>query len=305
MRKFSTIILGIILVISAIIITLVITSTPGGQPEPETKIAATIFPIFDIARNVAGDKASVNLITPPGASPHTFEITAEQIRNLQNTDILFAIGLGLDDWISETRNAIPGSQVKTVSKGIVFRESNEHEENAEDEHERGDNDPHYWLSIENAIKITKIIRDALIEIDPNNSAHYSANATDYIGELQNTDEQIEKIFENMPSNKIVTMHNAWGYFADEYGLEVTATFEPFPGQEPTAKYLAELSDLAKKQNIKTIFSEPQLSNQVLLPFLNDLNLELAVLDPLGGLEERDSFINTMLYNAKTIQKKLD
>lgn len=302
MKKFSTIILGIIIVAVALILILVITSTPGGQPEPETKIAATIFPIYDIARNIAGDNASVNLITPPGASPHTFEITAEQIRKLQNTDILFAIGLGLDDWIAETRNAIPGSQVKTVSQGIIFRETEEH--GHDDEHEHGDADPHYWLNIENAIKITKTIRDSLIEIDPNNAAQYSANATDYIGELQNTGERIEELFVNLDNNEIITMHNAWGYFAEEYGLEITATFEPFPGQEPTAKYLAELSNLTEQHNIKTIFSEPQLSNQILIPFLNDLELNLAVLDPLGGLEERDSYINTMLYNAKTIQDNL-
>ena len=82
MKRFSTIIIAAIIIFIILAFILVLTSRPGGQPEPTTKVAATIFPIYDIARNVAGDKAEVVLITPPGASPHTFEITAEQIRTV-------------------------------------------------------------------------------------------------------------------------------------------------------------------------------------------------------------------------------
>lgn len=302
MKKFSTIIIAAIIIFIILTFVLVLTSTPGGQPEPKTKVAATIFPIYDIARNVAGDKAEVVLITPPGASPHTFEITAEQIRKLQDTDIMLAIGHGLDDWITEARNAIPGSQIKTVSQGVHLRDFEE--DYGHEEHEHEGTDPHYWLSIDNAIKITQTIRDTLSELDPENSGHYYSNATNYIGELESTEQIIENLFANISSNEIITMHNAWNYFAEEFNLEIVATFEPFPGQEPTLKYLAELSNTAEQYNVKTIFSEPQLSNQVLIPFLKDLNMDLAVLDPVGGLENRDSYINTMLYNAQTIKEKL-
>ncbi len=303
MKRFSAIIIAIIIIFIILAFILVLTSTPGGQPEPTTKIAATIFPIYDIARNVAGDKAEVVLITPPGASPHTFEITAEQIRKLQDTDIMLAIGHGLDDWITEARNAVPGSQVKTVSQGVHLREFEEDYEH-EEEHSHEGIDPHYWLSIDNAIKITQTIRDALSEIDPDNSSHYYNNATNYVGELESTKQIIENQFINLGAREIITMHNAWGYFAEEFDLKIVATFEPFPGQEPTLKYLAELSNTAKQYNVKTIFSEPQLSNQVLIPFLKDLDMDLAVLDPVGGLENRNSYINTMLYNAQTIKEKL-
>jgi len=307
MKKFASIILALAIIAAIFILAILFTSSPGGQPGPETKIAATIFPIYDIAKNVAGEQAEVVLITPPGASPHTFEITASEIRKLQGTDVLFAIGQGLDEWITETRNAIPGSRVKTVDQGIVLRhleedESVEPEENDEHQHEGAD--PHYWLSINNAKKIAQTIRDTLIEIDPQNAAQYSNNTINYIGELETAEQEINGILKDLPNRQIITMHNAWGYFAEEFNLEIVATFEPFPGREPTPQYLAELSRTAEQFNIRTIFSEPQLSNQALIPFLNDLNMDLAVLDPVGGFESRDSYINLMKYNAQTIQEKL-
>ncbi len=89
------------------------------------------------------------------------------------------------------------------------------------------------------------------------------------------------------------------------GLYIVVTFEPFPGKEPTAKYLEELNKVVKEDNIKVIFSEPQMSNDVLKPFAKDLGLELFVLDPLGGDEGRDSYIETMEYNGNILFEALN
>lgn len=274
----------------------------GSEKKPETakpKMAATIFPIFDIAKHVAGDKFDVVLIAPPGASPHTFEVTAEQIKNLQNSEIIFSIGYGLDDWMARVQSAVPEIPVKNVSANINLREFADSHDS-----EHGGIDPHYWLTIPNAQIITQNILKQLQEIDPTNSAYFQTMSDQYLSELDQTDREIRNLLKDIKNPQIIAMHEAWSYFAQQYGLELVATFEPFPGREPTPKYLAELSQTAEKYQIKVIFSEPQLSNEVLEPFIADLNLKLAVLDPVGGIGERDSYINTMLYNAKIIHDAL-
>jgi len=274
------------------------------QAGQEIKISATIFPLYDIAQNIGGEKINVKLIAPPGASPHTFEVTAEQVKKMQNTKIIFAIGHGLDEWTAQITSSIPGAQTFTVSKNIDLHESNHESHEEEHGHHHGDVNPHYWLNINNAKIISKNILDELTRLDPQNTEYFQNNYNEYLQALEQADQEINNILGSISSKKMITMHDAWPYFAEEYGLEVVATFEPFPGREPTPQYLAELSQTAEENNIKTIFSEPQLSNQALIPFLRDLNMELAILDPIGGLEERDSYINMMKYNASIIHEAL-
>jgi zinc transport system substrate-binding protein len=144
------------------------------------------------------------------------------------------------------------------------------------------------------------------EIDPENSHIYKSNYKNYLNELSKTDLEIEKILTDLKINKMVTFHNAWQYFAKDYGLKIVKTFEPFPGKQPTAKYLLDLEQSIKKNDIEIIFSEPQLSVESLQAFLNDMDLELYVLDPLGGTgPDTNSYIKTMKKNAEVINEALD
>ena len=300
-----TIIIAIILI--AVIGIGYIVYTENNSSKVEAKVGATIFPIYDIATNIAGEKIEVVLIAPPGASPHTFEPTPVEIKNLQGSQIIFSIGHGLDEWTHEITDAIPGSTIIPVSNNISLIQ-NEEEENYEDEHEgehhHGETNPHYWLSVPNAKIIAKNITDELVNLDPKNKEYYENNLAEYESELDETDSTVRLLLRNTPNRNMITMHDAWPYFTNEYGLEIVATFEPSPGQEPTAKYLADLAETAEEYEIKTIFSEPQLANQTLFPFIQDYGLDLEVLDPIGGTDDRRSYIETTLYNAKKINDSL-
>ncbi|MBU0649019.1 metal ABC transporter substrate-binding protein [Patescibacteria group bacterium] len=307
MKKILLIIGIILLVLGGLFYYFMNSEKPTQQSE--IKIAATIFPIYDIAKNIVSDKMDTELISPPGASPHTFEVTAEQIKKLQNAKIIFAIGHGLDDWILKVQDALPQAQIKTVSPNIElseFGQEHEHEEaeEREEEHEHTGIDPHYWLTMANAKIIARNILQEMQNLDPANREYYEKNYQNYIQELDDADKNTHDLLDEISSREIITMHTAWSYFSREYGLEVVATFEPFPGQEPSPQYLVELSKATQEHDIKTIFSEPQLSNEALIPFLRDLGVTLKILDPLGGLAERDSYINMMLYNAQTIHDAL-
>ena len=143
----------------------------SNQTNQEIKVSATIFPLYDITKNIAGDKAVVELIAPPGASPHTFEVTAEQVKKLQGTKTIFAIGHGLDEWTAQITSSIPNAQTLVVSDKIPLHESDEEDS----EHGHGDINPHYWLSITNAKIISSNILEELIVLDPENIIYYQNN----------------------------------------------------------------------------------------------------------------------------------
>lgn len=293
-------------VTALLVIVLLLASRPAG-PQKREAVAVTIFPLYDIVRNIVPDDVEVILLLPPGTSPHTFEPSPSTIRDLERSKVLFAAGYGLDDWTADLA-AASGTPVVSSYSGLKLREyaeEGDEEHGHEEEHEDGGHhhegtDPHYWLSMENAIAMTATITVELTAYFPESADEIRAHHNSILGRLRSADYQIRQRLENIENRKMVTLHDAWYYFAEEYGLEIVATFEPTAGQEPTPQYLAELGRAIEQAGVKTVYSEPQLSSEALESFIRDNGLGLAVLDPLGGTDDRQSYIEMMLYNARTI-----
>jgi zinc transport system substrate-binding protein len=270
----------------------------AGKPQ----VAATIFPLYDISRNITGDKMDVELILPPGASPHTFEITPQRVRNLQGTKIILKIGHGLDDWTDRLSAFLNKVQIVTVDEGINFIYEDESQDSGH--HAQGGVNPHYWLSVKDAQIVANNIADSVIALDSGNANVYRQNLKAYIEELQELESQIAQRLQPYKGAKIVTFHDSWAYYAREFDLQIAATIEPFPGRQPTPKYLADLQNTVTSHNIHALFIEPQLSSESVESFVHDLGVRLYVLDPLGGVEGRDSYIQLMRYNTDTIVEAL-
>lgn len=260
----------------------------NSQPLPQAKVAATIFPLYDLVRQVAGDKVEAVLILTPGASPHTFDATFEDAKNLSGASAVFAIGHSLDDWVLPLAQNASVSEVVVVDKNITLHK------------EQGVVNPHYWLTIPNALRMIDQIVDELSNLYPNQASDFRSNAQSYKLQLFALDQEIRPQIENLNQKTIATFHNAWGYFADEYGLQIEAVFEEFPGKEPSPSYLTEFQNQIKTYQIETIFAEPQFSTTWLLPLAQDLDIKVAVLDPLGGTSGQSSFLELMRYNARRI-----
>ncbi|MFZ6014779.1 MAG: metal ABC transporter substrate-binding protein [Patescibacteria group bacterium] len=287
------------------------------------KIAATIFPVADIASNIGGDNVEVKTILKPGASPHTFEVTPSDIKSLQDAKVIFAIGWPLDNWTDDILAVDENVKLVKVDNGIemhLFMENHHHDEDAdhedhdeyghEEDHEAEDHeegamkDPHYWLSVKNAKIIAGNIADVLIEQDPANKMEYQNNLQNYLNELDELEVDLKNELQGLEKRELIVFHESWNYFAKEYGLKIAGVVQLSPGKEPTPAQLAELHDAAGEHGITAIFSEPQLSPDTIRPFVEDLNLDLFVLDPLGGVDGRDSYIQLLKYNAQTIKQAL-
>ena len=177
-----------------------------------------------------------------------------------------------------------------------------HDDHDEDEHEEEACDPHYWLSVPNAIGIVEQIEEELSTLYPDNAAVFEANAETAIAQLEALDAEIHSITDGAVNTDIITFHHSYAYFAEEYGFEVRGSFEPSPGQEPTPRELAELQELVGLYNIQTLFSEPQLSKAAVSAFVKDLDVAIMELDPLGGTDDRASYEALMRYNANILSQ---
>ncbi len=259
------------------------------------KVAATIFPLTDIVKNIGGDKVAVVTIMPPGASPHTFEVRPKTVEEAMGAKILFKIGAGLDDWVEGVTGAMDKKpEIVDLSQDVKLRKLPD-----------GSVDPHYWLSLENGYVITKTVAKKLSALDPDNKRYYSQNMLNYLRKLGDANAELKKMFVNLPDRKFVTFHEAWFYFAQAYNLDVVAAFEPFPGKEPTPDFIASFTKTIKQNNVKVLFTEPQFSTEVVKQLAKDIGIKLEVLDPIGGTSpETDSYISMIKTNANTIYNAL-
>jgi zinc transport system substrate-binding protein len=236
-------------------------------PSPRLAVAATIYPLYDIVRNVAGKEADVQLIVPPGVSPHLFEFSPRQLQALQDVRLIFTIGHGLDDWAAQAARATKDARVFPVDQGIRLRTSRD-----------GAVDPHYWLPLCNARQIA-----AACEVT-----------------LKRTEQQLKTLLRPLEGTPILTFHDAWAYFAANFDLNIAGTIEPSAGGEPTPRYPAELQKKIQSQNIRAVFLEPQFATSRIQSFARDNHVGIAELALLGGVEGRTAYIDLMTFNARVM-----
>ena len=275
---------------------------------PRQKVAATIFPLYDLVRSVAGPEVEVVLLVPPGASPHTFEAKPSTIRALTGSAVVFAIGHDLDDWAARLAQDTGVSRTIVVDAQISLQAS-EHETSGHDSspahaHQHGAVDPHYWLAIPNAMRIVHTIAATLGDLDPAAEQAYVERAAAFGKQLQAVDDEIRQMLQTLPKRDIATFHPAFGYFAEAYDLHVVATFEPSPGVEPGPRQVEAFLRQIEAHELRVLFVEPQLPRQPLEGVARDLGVTLQELDPLGGVQGRDSYIAMMRFNAAQIAAAL-
>jgi ABC-type Zn uptake system ZnuABC Zn-binding protein ZnuA len=266
-------------------------------------LAATIFPAADIVRRIAGPDARVIQMLPAGASPHTFDLTPGQVKELQGARLVFKIG-GIDDWVDAVAESLPGAAMVRLDKGIALMPFGE-DGHGHSDHRHPEYDPHYWLSAANAAVMARTIAAALSRCDPTHAALYQGNSRLLDRELTVLHGEIKKELSTLKDRRLIVFHDGWRYFAAAYGLEIVAVFQLSPGREPTPRELQGLYAQARRHGITAIFSEPQLPATSLEPLLQDLGLKLVVIDPLGGAAAGDSYAALLRRNARAVRQALE
>jgi ABC-type Zn2+ transport system substrate-binding protein/surface adhesin len=156
------------------------------------------------------------------------------------------------------------------------------------------------LSIPNAATIARTVGAELERLSPERGADIRRSLTAYLGRLDVADAEVRRLLADLPTRRIATFHDAFGYFAEAYGLEIAAVFEPSPGREPGPRFVLEFQRTIQAAGVRVVFSEPQLSVDVIRPIARDLGVTLSVLDPLGGLPGRETYPDLMRFNARQV-----
>jgi zinc/manganese transport system substrate-binding protein len=234
------------------------------KPQGKIKVVATFSILGDLVRHVGGDRVEVATLVGPNSDVHVFSPTPGDAKTLRAATVVFVNGLGLEGWITRLVQA-SGSKAPTVvaSAGIKPRKM-------EDEHQHGHmvTDPHAWQSIANAKIYVANIRDALGKADPAGKGAYEANARTYLVKLDALEAQVKSAIEKIPADrrKIITTHDAFGYFGAAYGMEFIAPEGVSTDSEPSAKDVAKIIAQVRQQKIPAVFMEnitdPRLMQQI-------------------------------------------
>lgn len=268
-------------------------------------VVATFSILGDLVKNVGGDRVEVSTLVGPNGDVHVYLPTPGDARKLAAAKVVFVNGLGLEGWLTRLISA-SGTKASIViaSEGIKPRKM-------KNEHDTGDvSDPHAWQSVANAKIYVANIRDGLIALDPAGKASYDANATAYLGKLDELETQVAVAIAKIPVDrrKIITTHDAFGYFSDAYGMTFIAPEGVSTDAEPSAKDLAKIITQIRLQKIPAVFMEnitdPRLMEEIARETGATIGGTLysdALSDPSGPA---GTYIEMMRHNVSEFSKAL-
>ena len=246
----------------------------GAQPEAETgglSIVTTVFPAYDFARQIAGDRAQVSLLLPPGAESHSFEPTAKDMMRVQSADLFFCNGGESEAWAEELLKSGDGIRSLSMMDCVETLEEEVREgmqENPTEEEGGKEYDEHVWTSPRNAIRICEALCEELCDLDPEGESEYRARLAAYQAELEDLDAAFRQtVSEGKHRTVIFADRFPVRYFVEEYGLDY---FAAFPGcaedTEPSARTVAFLIDRVREEEIPAVFyiefSNEKMADQI-------------------------------------------
>jgi len=276
-------------------------NTADKDNQEQLNVVTSFFPVYVATINVTKDVPGVSVINmtePQTGCLHDYALRPADLKLLEKADIFVVNGAGMESFLEDVIKQHEGLKVIEASKGIELLVD-----------EDGEANPHVWVSITNAIAYVKNIADQLSEADPENKDLYSANAEAYVKKLSELKDEMHNTLDGLKNRNIITFHEAFPYFAQEFNLNIAAVVEREPGSEPTPKELAEIIDIVRQTGIKALFTEPQYSEKAAEAIARDTGAKVYTLDPVVTGEavpgSADAYIVSMRKNMQTLAEALE
>jgi zinc transport system substrate-binding protein len=267
------------------------------------KVVASFFPVYEFVKKVGGDKVVASVLVPIGEEPHDFDPTIQQIQSIESSAVLIYNGAGMEaTWINKVN---PKFAIDT-SKGIHLLTGNDLQIHAPI-------DPHIWLDPVLAIQQIENIRDGLSKVDPVNAAYYDQNAQKFIGQLKSLDTSIRGNLSssNCAKRDFIAFHNAFSYFAKEYGLNQHSVHEGLtPEGEILPQRLVKVVQLAKNLGINIIYSEDLIDPRSSQTIADEIpNGKVMILSPIEGINKQEQqkgvgYLEKMYENLAALKEGL-
>jgi zinc transport system substrate-binding protein len=272
MKRFTSTVLPLLLT------ALLLAAVAGCEKETETTgktvVAVTILPQADFVEAIGGDKVEVVVMVPPGASPHTYEVTPEQMARLSKAKMYAKVGSPVEfelSWMDKLIAVNKNMLVVDCSKGIDLITSQDPDEPGMD--------PHIWLSVKNVKIMVQNICDGLVQVDANNKVYYEKNCADYLDKLTKVDSELAEDLSGVKNRNFIVFHPAFGYFARDYNLTQIGVEQE--GKEPDADYIVRLIKEARELDIRVVFVSPEYSTKSAETIAKEIGGQVVIIDPLA------------------------
>jgi zinc transport system substrate-binding protein len=261
---------------------------------PGFTIVASFYPLYIMAENVTAGVEGVTVVdlAPPTVGClHDWSPSTDDFKKLARADIFVTQGAGMEGFLDRVVAGYPHLRIVRLSDGIPLITEN------------GVPNPHTWLNVDYAIAMVQNLASALASADPSHASQYQRNAAAYIAKLAALRDEMIAALKPYAGSEIITFHEAFPYFAQEFGLVIAAVVEREPGSEPSARELADLITMIRQKGIKTVFVEPQYPSQVADTIARETGVRVLTLDPaVTGPPDPDSYLVIMRKNLKSLEE---
>jgi len=307
-KKIAPIVMLLLIAIGLFLFNQFNQTPQSDQADTKLRVVATTTIIGDVVRQIAGDAIDLTVLIPVGADVHGFELVPRDLTMLSEAEVIFVNGYQFEEDFFEAIESIENDlNIVSVSSGIEPRQFE-----AGDDPESGI-DPHVWMNPQLVAQWVINIEDALLKLDARNNIVYEENSTLYETSLAELDAWIRMQIEAIPpeDRELVMDHDAWGYFANRYGLEIVGAVLPSFSNvgEPSAQEVAAIIDAVREFDVKAIFigTTANLANSQLAQQVADetgIQLVNVLTGSLGTSDDTDTYIDYMRFNVNRLVEAL-
>jgi zinc/manganese transport system substrate-binding protein len=273
----------------------------------KVKAVASFSILGDLVKNVGGDRVDTGVLVGANGNAHVYAPSPADARKVANADVVFVNGLGFEGWLDRlVRASGTKAPIKVVSRGIKPRERAD--DHADDHHSHAD--PHAWQAVANAKVYAANIGTGLTAADPEGHEFYAASLTAYRAKLDALEEEVRGIIGRIPAERrrVITTHNAFGYFQDAYGIEFIAPQGVSTEAEASARDVAAIITLVRKHKVPAVFLENVTDPRLLRRIAQETGVKIggtlysdALTDEKG---EAPTYIDLMRHNVRTLSVAL-
>lgn len=280
MKKILTLIISLVMLCCT-----ACSNTTQTKEDDKLQVYTSFYAMYDIARQIGGDKAEVYLMCPVGTEPHDYEPKTTDIAKLSEADVFVYNGGGMESWAEKVVSSLKDVKVVCASDGVEKAQNS---------------DPHIWLNPNNAVKEAENILNAFSESDPENKAFYETNFNSFKDKAAELDKEYKAVSETAAVKDIIVAHAAYGYLCQAYGFEQIAV-ENAQSTEPSPARMAEIVDIIKEKGIKYICSEELESAKMIQAIADETGVGVVTLNPFEGDKDNKDYFTVMHENLDVLK----
>lgn len=286
-----------------------------GTPAKESsrlKLLASFYPIAIMALNITDGVEGVaveSMAQQQTGCLHDFQMTTADMKKAETADAFLINGAGMEGFLDKISDQLPELPVIDSSTGIPLIASGEdhhHDGGEGHDHDQEDYNPHLWVSITNCMEQVRNLSEGIIALDPEHEAEYRENTETYLEKLSALRDKMHSALDHVKNKDIITFHEAFPYFAEEFGLHIAAVINREPDSQPSAKELADTIRLVRETGVKALFVEPLYPETSADIIAAETSAQVYVLDPaVSGEWDKNAYLTAMESNLQVLAQALN